>query len=220
MSGGLYAWFAFSLFLACAHAVAADPPAESPEEIRARTGTGDPQAGKAKAESELCQGCHGEAGLSVALGAPHLAGQQAAYLVKQLRDFRFQERRHRTMTAMAEGLGDGDMADIAAYFASRPRMAGEPVPADQAAKDLFLYGDVNRNVDACVGCHELKGQGRLSGGVAYPRIAGQVRGYLLVQLLNWKIGARANSPGGVMNRVAGALSEAELAALAEYISGL
>lgn len=220
MRRGPSAGLALSVFLLSAPAFPADAPAESAEEIRQRIGTGDPAAGKAKAESELCQGCHGEKGRGIAMGAPNLAGQQAAYLVKQLRDFRSQARRHRTMNAMAEGLGDADITDIAAYFASQPRMTGEPAPENPAARDLFLYGDVNRDITACVECHELGGQGRAAGGVPYPRIGGQLRGYLRVQLLDWKIGVRANSPEGVMNRIAGALGEAEIAALAEYLSGL
>jgi cytochrome c553 len=195
-------------------------PAESAESTWEGAVGGDPTAGKAKSEAELCQGCHGEAGLSIAVGAPNLAGQQAAYLVKQLRDFRSEARRHHTMNAMAGGLADADIADIAAYFASLPPMKGEPAPENAAVRDLFLYGDVQRDLPACVECHELGGAGRIANGVAYPRIGGQVRGYLRVQLLNWKIGARANSPEGVMNKVAGALTEAEIEALAAFLSGL
>lgn len=219
MRKGPVARLALMACLSFATAPNAAPP-ERPEDVIQRTGAGDPIVGKVKSETELCQGCHGEAGLSIAVGAPHLAGQQAAYLGKQLRDFRSQERRHKTMNAMAEGLADADIADIAAYFASRPRMTGEAAPDAPAVRDLFLYGDVQREIPPCVECHELGGPGRVSAGVAYPRIGGQVRGYLRVQLLNWKIGARTNSPEGVMNRIASGLSEAEIAALAEYISGL
>jgi cytochrome c553 len=214
--------FVLCAVLLSSSAFAADPPGDSPEEIKQRVGGGDPAAGKVKSETELCQGCHGEAGNSAALGVPKLAGQYAAYLVKQLGDFRSEARRHRIMNAMAEGLSDADLPDIAAYFASLPRMKGEGSGGDDnpAARDLFLYGDVNRNLDACVSCHELGGRGRIAGGVAYPALGGQHKGYLRVQLLNWKIGTRANSPKDVMNRIAAALSEEEIAALADYISGL
>lgn len=203
-----------------APAALAEAPAETTEDVRARIGAGDPQAGKAKSAAELCQGCHGETGQSIAAGAPHLAGQYAAYLVKQLRDFRAGERHHEVMNAMAEGLAEADIPDIAAYFASQPPPAGEPATASGAGRELFLYGDVERDLPACVECHEPGGAGRIAGGVAYPRIGGQTGGYLRVQLLNWKGGFRVNSPNGVMNKVAGALSEREIADLAEYLSGL
>ncbi|NJD06822.1 MAG: cytochrome c4 [Methylococcaceae bacterium] len=198
----------------------AERPPESPEAIKQRIGSGDPLAGKAKSEAELCQGCHGENGGSIAVGVPNLAGQYAAYIAKQLQDFRSGARRHRIMTAMSEGVSETDSNDIAAYFASQPPMQGVAGEANAAARELFLYGDVDRNLDACVSCHEPSGGGKLAAGVAYPRLAGQAKGYLRVQLLNWKINARSNSPQGVMNRVAGALTEQEIAALANYLSGI
>ena len=48
---------------------------DSPDEIKQRVGTGDPVAGKTR--SELCQGCHGEFGLSLEDMIPNLAGQYA-----------------------------------------------------------------------------------------------------------------------------------------------
>jgi len=54
----------------------------------------------------------------------------------------------------------------------------------------------------------------------YPVIGGQHKEYLLGQLLNFKKGARNNSPGGVMNTIVHRLSDAELEALADYVSGL
>lgn len=204
----------------CSVGVAAEL-AEDPEAIRLRTGTGDPVAGKAKSESELCQGCHGEEGVSNVVGVPNLAAQFAPYLIKQLSDFRTQSRRHRIMNAMAEGLAETDLPDLAAYFAScsRPKEDGAG-GSDANAKDLFLYGDVERNLEACASCHESDARGRVSRGVAYPALAGQQSGYLRVQLLNWKAGIRSNSPQGVMNRVAGQLTEAEISELANYLSGL
>jgi len=201
-------------------AFAADITSESPEAIKLRIGSGDPTRGKAKSETELCQGCHGENGISIAVGVPNLSGQYAGYILKQLQEFRSGARRHRIMTAMAEGLADTDTADIGAYFASQPGMTGDSSGENAAARELFLYGDVNRNINACVGCHDLNGAGRIANGIVYPRLAGQNKGYLRVQLLNWNIGARNNSPGGVMNKIAEPLNEEEISALANYLSGL
>jgi cytochrome c553 len=205
-----------------ASTAAAEPPGEPSGELKQRLGAGDPVAGKIKSEAELCQGCHGADGNAGAVGVPKLSGQYAAYLIKELADFRSQARRHRVMNAMADGPSEGDLQDIAAYYASLPRLTEEETSAapSAAARELFLYGDVERGIDACSSCHGLDGKGRLARELAYPALAGQHEGYLRVQLLNWKIGARGNSPGGVMNRIAQALSEAEISALSAFLAGM
>ena len=53
--------------------------------------TGDPVAGKDK--SALCQGCHGEDGMSAASVFPRLAGQYAGYIRKQIADFQARSRK-------------------------------------------------------------------------------------------------------------------------------
>jgi len=76
----------------------------------------DAAAGKTKAAS--CAGCHGAAGISAVPTYPNLAGQKAAYIVKQLKAFKGKTRTDPTMNAMAAPLSDADMANIAAYFES------------------------------------------------------------------------------------------------------
>ena len=49
---------------------------------------------------------------------PNIAGESAMYLTKQLQDFRSGERRHEQMSIIAGALGDDDIADLAAYYAS------------------------------------------------------------------------------------------------------
>jgi cytochrome c553 len=56
--------------------------------------------------------------------------------------------------------------------------------------------------------------------VTYPAIGGQHKTYLSGQLVNWKLGERSNSPGGVMNRIAKSLTNDEIEALSTYLSGL
>jgi cytochrome c553 len=77
---------------------------------------GDAAAGRAKAQA--CAVCHGALGLSVTPDAPHLAGQPEMYLAAQLRAYRSGERRHEVMAVMAKPLSDGDIANLAAWFAS------------------------------------------------------------------------------------------------------
>lgn len=190
-----------------------------------RFGLGNPHAGQHKAHSELCVECHGEHGLtdSGALGVPHLAGQYAAYLEKQLRNFKLGERKHAVMNPMAESLKDEDILDIVSYFADQPSIhLTTPGNQDQASKNLaealFVRGDIKRNVLSCKSCHGVDGKGGASANDVYPVIAGQRHFYLREQLLNWRSNTRSNSPGGVMNVIAKSLSDAEIEALAEYVS--
>ncbi len=76
---------------------------------------GDPVAGKAK--SMTCAGCHGQNGISSNGMWPNLAGQKEAYLASQLKMFRDGQRNNAMMTAMAKGLSDADIANLAAYYA-------------------------------------------------------------------------------------------------------
>lgn len=81
--------------------------------------TGDPRAGAAK--SSQCAGCHGIPGWRNAYPAyrvPKLGGQQPAYLVAALKAYQSGARAHPTMQAIAAGLSEQDMADLAAFFAA------------------------------------------------------------------------------------------------------
>ena len=77
---------------------------------------GDPVAGKQKAVT--CFGCHGVDGVSLSPNYPHLAGQPESYLIKQIQAFRSGARKDPIMSPMANTLSDGDVANVAAYFAS------------------------------------------------------------------------------------------------------
>lgn len=78
---------------------------------------GDAAAGKSK--STVCGACHGPDGNSPNPLWPNLAGQQAAYLVKQLKDFKSGARKDPVMAPMAAPLSVQDMENLAAYFTSQ-----------------------------------------------------------------------------------------------------
>ena len=73
--------------------------------------------GKAKAEETLCTMCHlgGFAGQNE---IPRVAGQQYAYIVKQLSDFKARKRTNDAgnMTAVASTLSDKDIENLAHYL--------------------------------------------------------------------------------------------------------
>jgi cytochrome c553 len=181
-------------------------------------GSGNPVAGQRKVQTENCQECHGETGVGIAPSAPKLTGQYADYLIKQLQDFQSGARRHPVMSSMAENLTDDDRADIAAWYGSNKTMQGDGAAPGLLAHDLFTRGDVTRNVLPCKSCHGETGKGSFSANGSYPVIGGQHMIYLREQLRNWRSGARHNS--SAMNIIAKSLSDNELEALANYISGL
>lgn len=184
---------------------------------------GDPIVGKAKADAERCMECHGEDGN----GAGHsngpegkfakLAGQSPAYILKQIQDFRSGARKHDQMAIMARSVADEDIVDIAAYFASLPRMRGDGQGAHPVGQALFEQGDPARGVLACVSCHGAQGKG-LTPLASTPVIGGQEWRYLDKQLRDWRSGDRRNSPDGVMSQVLKPLTDTEIESLTNYLS--
>lgn len=80
---------------------------------------GDPAAGKNK--TSMCAGCHDIPGFRAAYPetyqVPKLGGQNPGYIVAALKAYKAGERNHATMKAIASGLTEQDMADLAAYYA-------------------------------------------------------------------------------------------------------
>jgi len=76
---------------------------------------GAAQAGKAKAAA--CAGCHGPNGEGIGPNPP-LAGKSEDQIVQALQDYKSGKRANPIMKPMAAMLGDQDMSDIGAYYAS------------------------------------------------------------------------------------------------------
>ena len=179
---------------------------------------GHPQAGAQKAAA--CAGCHGRDGNSAAAQFPNLAGQHASYLYQQLRHFKSGERKNAIMQAQVAHLNAQDMKDLAAHFASQAMRIGA---ADKALVEqgahLFRGGLSSKGVPACTGCHGPAGLG--NPPAKYPRISGQKTQYLVKQLQDYRAGKRGDYPAAkVMQGVAAELSDAEIEALASFLSGL
>jgi cytochrome c553 len=116
---------------------------------------------------------------------PILAGQDAAYLKKQIADYAAGKRPSAEMEPYAKQVLNLGVDDVAAYFASRRR---EPTPI-QAPADAVARG---RSAAAqCVICHGPQGQG--DAAKLIPSLAGQAPGYLREQMLLFKQDRR--SPG-------------------------
>ena len=193
-----------------------EPDVENAATIKLRSGSGDPVAGREK--SLLCQGCHGEYGISMEPLIPSLAGQYANYIEKEIRNFQSGIRSHQIMNAMAGTIeNEQDLADIAAYFASQKKMEGDG-EGDPDGQEIFLHGDLSKMRLACVNCHGVRGKGLEVKISMFPVIGGQQKEYIRKQLINFRDGDRTNSPNGIMNRITNSLTDSEIDSLADYIS--
>jgi cytochrome c553 len=82
----------------------------------------DGDAKNGRALTDTCLGCHAIPHYKTTYPmykVPKLGGQNEAYIVAALKAYRDGNRPHKTMHAQAATLSDQEMADVAAYFASR-----------------------------------------------------------------------------------------------------
>lgn len=187
--------------------------------VAAETKGPDLAAGQ-KIATEVCAACHGATGQSAIAANPHLAGQHADYLYKQLTDFKNnKERKNAVMMSMVQPLSADDLKSVAAHYAGQ-----KPKPSAAANKDLvalgqkiYRGGNVATGVPACSGCHGPNGSGMPA---QYPRVAGQFSEYTAAQLKLFRSMERANDPNQMMRTVAVRMTDQEIAAVAEYLSGL
>ena len=179
---------------------------------------GDAAKGQQIAD-QVCVACHGADGNSPLSVNPILAGQHADYLYKQLKEYKSGARANAIMAGMVANLSDEDMRDLAAFYASKPAKQGSARDLElvTTGQQLYRAGIPAKGVAACSACHSPDGAGIPS---QYPRVSGQHAEYTAAQLRAFRAGARNNDVNAMMRMVAARLSEAEIEALAEYISGL
>jgi cytochrome c553 len=179
--------------------------------------SGDPAAGQAKAAT--CSACHGVDGNSANPDWPKLAGQHPKYVEKQLGDFKAGRRLNAMMSGMAAPLSETDMADIAAYYATKARSGGFASEERVAlGKSIYRGGNAERGVPACMACHGPTGAGDPLGAI--PALSGQHAKYVATQLYAYRDGERSNDPKGMMRDVARWMTKDEIEAVSEYIAGL
>jgi cytochrome c553 len=119
---------------------------------------GDAAAGQAK--SAICAACHGADGNSVVPNWPKLAGQHEPYLVRQVALIKSGARTVPEMAGIVPGLTDQDIADLAAWFASRQGAGGVADETKLALGErIFRAGNAESGVPACMACHGPAGEG-------------------------------------------------------------
>ena len=162
-------------------------------------------------KTQVCAGCHGAAGKPVDKAIPIIWGQQAGYIYIELRDFKRGDRKNDIMQPIASSFERQEMLDIAEYFSKKPWPDLSQPRASKDVADRAL--NANRSV-GCTGCHldHFQGDGTV------PRLAGMGKDYLTKTMADFRTRARGNNPG--MSDLMLATSPDDLAALAEYLSGL
>ncbi len=189
---------------------------------------GDAAAGESKVA--MYTACHGSDGNSMVAAFPKLAGLGEKYITAQLRHVKSGERVIVEMTGMLDASSDQDLQDMAAYYDSQPRQISGAKDitlvgisnSDEAlefGEKVYRGGNMKTGVAACTGCHSPSGTGNNPAG--YPALGGQHADYIEKQLLAYRRGERAS--GGkakIIKGVAAQLSDKEITAVANYISGL
>ena len=159
-------------------------------------------------KEQLCASCHGKQGLPSDQTVPIIRGQQAAYLKKQLDDYRNGDRDSQIMSSIAESLSESEIAQIAADFggAKWPEEPKAPLPA------------IPSPTAACKACHRADFTGGMAPSGMAPRLAGQNSAYLVGSMTAYADGERANS--AVMGPLMQSLPPADRKAIAEYLAAL
>lgn len=168
--------------------------------------------------SNACSKCHGATGMSISPLFPILAAQQVAYIQTELKLFRVRGRsdpRARAfMWGIARGLTDDQIDGVAQYFSSQPPPKGA-APSDPAlaekGKLIFENGMAAREIPACTICHGPNAEGINT----FPRLAGQHRDYLVIQLQQFRNQLRESD---IMQPIAKTLTDDEIAAVVEYVA--
>jgi cytochrome c553 len=179
---------------------------------------GNAAAGE-KIVTGVCAACHGIDGNSVITTNPKLAQQHPEYIAKQLANFKSGERKNAVMSGMAASLSPEDMANVAAYFGSQKAKVGSAKAnaAGSLGEKIYRGGIASVGVPACASCHGATGAGI---PVQFPRLSGQHADYVVTQLKAFYSGERANDNAKVMRMIAAKMSDADMAAVADYIQGL
>ena len=163
-----------------------------------------------------CFLCHGAQGESTSDIFPRLAGQHAEYIAKQLEAFKSGQRKSTTMADMVAKLTPDEMLALGKYY---EKMPSQPTPSKEpqlAAMGQYIYQNGNKfsGVPACASCHGPEAQGTAT----LPRLASQIPGYIHTQLKSFNKRERTND-NAVMHAVVEKMTELEMVAVAEYVSG-
>ena len=176
-------------------------------------------ASSKKIVNNLCIACHSIDGNSAIPVNPKLAGQHAAYITKQLKNFKSGLRENAVMAGMVANLTEKDMENLGFYFSEQAisLSSAQKNGAGSLGESIFRAGIKNKGVPACASCHGPSGHGIPD---KYPRLNAQHSKYILSQLNSFRLELRKNDSEGVMRTIAQKMTEQEMQAVSDYIQGL
>lgn len=177
-----------------------------------------------KAKTDYCKTCHGldGQGFRGSFPMPRLAGQQPEYLANQLQAFIDRRRSNPVMFNVAHVLDPPTLKALAAHFHNlNPKpLGGASKALVPEGKKIYEEGVPAANVPPCASCHGPEGK----GADAFPRLAGQLHDYVFRKLTDWdkERGQKKDQPdtSAIMQPIAHDLSEAQIKAVAAYVSQL
>jgi len=172
---------------------ASQAPKASDKPLGGEAAAGEPLSAK-------CGGCHGQQGHSTDAITPSLAGQDAAYLAKTMKNYRDGVRKHEEMKTALAGVKDKDLEHIAAFYAA------------QTPQPVKLAGPTSGHAwaERCDKCHGPKAD---NPAMVVPRIDGQPAAYLANALRDYREGKR---PQSSMHAMGAPLSDADIQTLSAY----
>jgi cytochrome c553 len=211
--------FCGALLLGVSASVAAPPPeaarAARDQEFAAGANL-EPNLEHGAQLFDTCAACHGHDGRGTSDGSiPAIAGQHGSVLLKQLTDFRHEQRWNERMQYFTDRHhleNAQDLTDVAAYVASLPRF---PATAKGIGDGSALGAGASVYFQKCEQCHGPLGQGDLLR--RRPRLAGQHYAYLLRQLQETAADQRPGMDRAHVDMLQD-LSPAQLRGVADYLS--
>ena len=172
--------------------------------------------------ADNCTACHGEDGNTNTPAWGNIAGQNARYLYQQLVLIKSKSREIAVMNNVMEEIDDDGMRSLAMHYASLSGRIGQADPGKdlELGRKIYRGGILEKEVAACTACHGPSGNGNLLAG--FPRISGQPVEYLENQLKAYREGERTSDEeyGGMMRDIAEKLTDSEISAVANYMTGL
>ena len=154
-----------------------------------------------------CARCHGEDG-NASGQYPSLAGQQAAYTAKQIRDFKSKARKSGQMAPMVGVLTEDNIQVLAEYY------AGEFLKRARFDKELAAEGEKIAAELNCASCH----QKNYRGVELIPRLSRQNRVYLANQMKLFRDGKRTND-NGLKTEFMSDLTDEQIKLLSHFFAG-
>ena len=159
----------------------------------------DAEAGRKVAG--MCRTCHGLDGVARIPIAPHIGGESAKYLSRQLTAFRDGTREHEMMSIVARSLTDTQIDDVSAWYASHVATAE-------------VTDDIANAPETCTACHGADGIATMADA---PNLAGETNIYIDTQLKAFRSGKRTHD---IMSEIAANMSDAEIRSVADWYGGI